>query len=164
MSGSEEMTKQAFTGDEQKHDSTPEEGVLETPAVAEGIAGPVQLVFRQDEYAVDTNKMLYKRTEKQLEPLCQMKRHVYAIAKMEERVYILDKAGDCYELAAALRFVCGVLSSPLFFAVSNQRVIIQDAYKRVWVFRTTGTIETIYFTEKRVAEAVWTDKLEVRVE
>ena len=94
------------------------------------------------DYFVDPEKRLFHGDQF----ICTLKKHPFAIRGYNDRAFLIDMFGDCYELGDSPRFLFGILGLPLFFRVHDDAIYTADTHGRLWVCELDGRVRRIIFT------------------
>lgn len=104
--------------------------------------------FENGLYKTD-NKELFKMVDGKYYLVTKTRKNIYSIIT-NNKTYVMDSFGDCYELNDDLKFIFGILSNPLFFGIKNDRIYALDRYSRMWICNLKGEIIKIVFLKENI--------------
>lgn len=110
-----------------------------------------------DKFLVDSEKNLFRMENNEKVLIQKLKKNIFKMAEFEGNYFIIDTFGDCFKLDShssqcVLTFLFGILSTPSYFNVLNNRIYIMDKYSRVWVHDLDGEIINIAFINENVLD------------
>lgn len=112
-----------------------------------------------DKFLVDSDKNLFKIKNGEKIFIQKLKKHILKVVEFEESCFFMDTFGDCFRFnnqiedsSCDLTFLFGVLSTPLYFNVLNNRIYTVDKYSRAWVHDLDGEIINIAFINENILD------------
>jgi hypothetical protein len=110
----------------------------------------LQLEFSKGNYVVDTLKNLYKKEGENAVFVSKLKKNVFDILHFEGEDYLMDLFGDFYKIEQNVRFIFGILCSPVLLTVFNGKIAVADKYNRIQIVDFTGKIEKFLFIKEKI--------------
>jgi len=102
-------------------------------------------------FKTDSEKNLYKKVGEEYAYFKKLPKAVFSLAEYENTAYFIDTFGDCYRIDETdISFLFGILSSPKYFAIENDRIYCLDKYSRMWVHDLDGEMLNISFLKEHV--------------
>lgn len=104
-------------------------------------------------YTVDKDKNLSRIVNSEKVFIQKLQRQIYKMIEYSDQTYFIDVFGDCFVIDELPKFLFGILSKPIFFAITQERIYTIDKYSRVWMHGLDGEIQSIVFIGERIHSA-----------
>ena len=105
-------------------------------------------------FKIDSEKNLFIKTGNDFVLVQKLKKDIYKMVQFENSTFFIDTFGDCFIMKTVPVFLFGILSTPTYFNVLNNRIYSIDKYSRVWIHDIEGEILNISFLKENIKTVI----------